>query len=115
MLAEVQKLAVELNLTGNIQSAVPQAERAFAGLNQTASRAGGVTGVLSRGFGAVGKAASGIGSALGHAKSQLVGLLTGPLGLLGLGAGLFSLGGLFKAGIDKARDFGGEVKRLAAL
>ncbi len=55
------------------------------------------------------------GGAVGTLGGRIKGLVTGPLaGLIGVG-GLLSLGGVLASSISKARDFGGEVKKLATL
>lgn len=111
-LAETAQLAVQLNLTGNFNSGLQQAERELGTFNQTATtRSGLVTGAFDR----VKGAASGMGGALSHAGGQLKNLITGPLGLIGLGAGLFTLGGAIEHGIGKAVALGDEVRRLAAI
>src|SRR5882672_12565030 len=99
-LAETAVLAVELKLNGvtAYSSGLAQVERANAGLARGAS---GVTGAL-------GKVGTGLGSfagRLGHAKNAIGGLLTGPLGIIGLSAGLFSLGGAIEGSLRHTSDF----------
>lgn len=113
-IAETAELAVNLRLgtTGSFAGATSQ----LHGVEQAAAGAQtrGV-GVLHRGFGAATTAAGKFGGALGHAKSQLGGLITGPLGLAGLGVGLFSVGGALEQGIEKATEMGKAASRLAKI
>ncbi len=75
----------------------------------------GSTIVAGRGFAGVSRLAAGAGGALTTFKSRLGGIISGPLGLLGLGAGLYSVGNLLGSSIGQAKDFGAEVLRLNAL
>lgn len=79
------------------------------------SRFSGIGGVASRSLGLVEKGASGVGSAFGHLKGTIGGLLTGPLGFLGLGAGVLGLAGALKSGIDTASTMALSIEKLTAL
>jgi hypothetical protein len=111
--AETAELAVNLKLgtTGSFRGATSEIQ----GLEAAAARGTLGTGILSRGFGAATGAASRFGGALGHAKSQIGGLITGPLGLAGLGLSLFSIGGALEGGIQKATEMGKAASRLSAI
>src|SRR5439155_22575234 len=50
-----------------------------------------------------------------HAKSQIGGLLTGPLGVLGLTGGLLGIGGAIESSLKKTSDFSLTLDRLTAL
>lgn len=67
--------------------------------------------VAAIGLGTAERAATGLSGALSHAK----GFLTSNLGLLGLGAGAFSLAGGFEAGISRAEEMALAVEKLTAL
>src|SRR5437773_12524105 len=91
-IAETAELAVLLKLgtTGSFAGATSQ----LKGVEAAAAGAQGRgVGGLSRGFAAAEVAAGRFGGALGPAKSQLGGLFSGPLGLIGPGAGLFTVAG----------------------
>jgi hypothetical protein len=93
-IADTAQLVVELTLKDSLSSA-----------------ATGVQGAMSR----VESAAGRMGNALGHAGSQLSGLITGPLGLIGLGGGLFGLEQLLSGSISKVGALGTAVQKLTAL
>ena len=90
-LAETAKLAVELNLTGNYQTALPAAQRAF---------------------GSIGTAAGKLGGALSHAGGQIKNLITSPLGLLGLAGGLYGVERAIQGTITSAMDFQSSMELL---
>jgi len=56
-----------------------------------------------------------LGGAGQKAGSHFKNLITGPLGMIGLAGGLFTLGGALTNGIHKAVEFGDEVRQLSAL
>src|SRR5438105_2058551 len=88
------------------------------GQNQLPGAAGSASKAVSGIEGATGRftgATNKLGGALNHAGSQLKGLIAGPLGLAGLGVGLLSVGGALEKGISKAQEFGGEVRKMAAI
>ncbi len=113
--ADTARLAVDLSLTGNFAAGIGKAEAELAGLNATASRGVASSGVLGGALGRVGIAATSVGGALSHAGGQLKGLITGPLGMLGLGSALFGVAGLFKGSIDKASEFAFAIEKLQGL
>ncbi len=67
------------------------------------------------GMARVEKTAGRLGGALSHARSSLGSLISGPLGLIGLGAGLFTVGGALAAGVGKAEDMALAVEKLTAV
>lgn len=107
-IAETARLVVALELQDKFSGPAKNAANSLGGLG----KAGGV---VSSGFGLIGRGAGAVGNAFNTLKGRIGSLLTGPLGMLGLGAGLFSVFGFLKGGIDQARDFGKEVGRLSAL
>jgi hypothetical protein len=114
-LAETAALAVDLNLHGNYVAGMTEAEAASARFNTTAATAGTHATTVSTGFARIETAAGKVGGALSHAGSQIKNLVTGPLGLLGLGAGLFSVAGGIERGLTKAQEFGDTVRQLGRL
>lgn len=56
-----------------------------------------------------------IGGAFNHAKGAIGGLLSGPLGVLGLGAGILSVGGALNNGIAKAQGWGLQIEKLQGI
>ena len=93
-IADTAQLVVELTLKDSLSSA-----------------ATGVQGAMQK----VESAAGRMGNALGHAGSQLEGLITGPLGLIGLGGGLFGLEQALSGSISKVDALGTAVVKLTAL
>jgi hypothetical protein len=69
----------------------------------------------SLGLAKVEAGASRLGGALAHARGAIGSLLTGPLGMVGLGAGLFGLGAAFTSSIAKAQEFGDATYRLSKV
>lgn len=107
--AEVARLSVQLDLTGNFNSALGAAEARLGTFSTTAgTRVAGAVGTLER-------AAGRMGSALGHAGSQLKNLITGPLGIIGLTGGLLSFGGAIGATLGKLNDLAFGTEKLQAL
>lgn len=94
-LADTANLVVKLSLEGNFAGGIANAERQLSIFSGTAGTK--LTGALS------------------HAGSQLKGLITGPLGMIGLAGGLFTVAGAIEKGITTAQSFGDEVRRLTAL
>jgi hypothetical protein len=108
-LADTAKVVVQMDLTGNFSSAIKAAEADVAKFGASAATgAVSAVGKLEQGFGR-------LGGALSHAKSQIGGLLTGPLGILGLGAGIFGLGSIIEGSLKKTSDFGLSLERLTSL
>jgi hypothetical protein len=115
-LAETAALVASLELRDKgFGSGVTRAEAQLNALNTAANRTGPIGSTVSRSFSVITRSASGLSGALNHAKGAIGGFISGPLGLLGLGAGVFSIAGLFKESIGEAKSFGDEVFRLTAL
>src|SRR5207237_10079710 len=72
------------------------------------------SGTTTARFSGLSSVTGGASAALGTFRSR-IGQLVGATGLVGLGAGLFSVVGLMKGGIEEAQSFGGEVRKLAAV
>ena len=106
-LAETARLVTELSLRDNLSGGLARARGELSGLNSAASNTGSRLGGLSN-------VAAGAGGAFSHLKGR-IGELAGTAGLVGLGAGLFSVVGFLTSGIATARDFGKEVGLLAAV
>jgi len=106
-LAETARLVTELSLKDNLSGGLAKARGELGGLNTAASSTGSRLGRLSG-------AAAGASGAFGHLKGR-VGELAGAAGLVGLGAGLFSVVGFLKSGIEEAKSFGDEVYKMQAL
>ena len=69
--------------------------------------------VAARGLSIAEKSAGSLGNALGHAKSQIGGLI-GSVGLLAGAGGLLSLGGAFEQGISKASAMALAVEKVTS-
>lgn len=81
----------------------------------TAAKVTGAVKAMETGVGRTGGALTALSGRLGHAKSAIGGLLTGPLGVLGLSAGIFSLGAIMEQTIAKTTDFAFSVEKLMGL
>lgn len=78
--------------------------------------AGGTMGSkLGGAFKSVEAGAGRIGGALSHAKGALGGLVSGPLGILGLGASLFTVAGALETGIGKAQSWGLQIEKMQGI
>lgn len=113
--AETARLAVEMTLGGNFNAGMSQSEASLSRMNAAASGAQGKASALSSAFGSVGKAAGSAGGALSHAGSQLKGLLTGPLGLIGLTGGLLAVGKGLTDSVGKASEFAFAIEKMQGL
>ena len=108
MIAETAELAVVLKLKDQLTGGLTDAESKLGMLESTAGRT--AVGGLSK----LQTVANGVGGALGHAKSQLAGLVGG-LGLLAGGAGLFSVFGGLEQGVSKIETMGLAVEKLTGV
>lgn len=87
-----------------------QAATQIAGVDRAVGNLGtrarsGATTILGRSFGAATTGAQKLGGALGHAKSQIGSVISGPLGLVGLGTGIFGVAGAMDATLGGASRF----------
>src|ERR1700690_834502 len=108
MISETAILAVELKLQDQLTGGVAAAESKPGMLETTAGRT--ASGSLTR----LQPGTNGVGTALGHAKSQLSGLIGG-FGLLAGGAGLFSVFGGLEQGVSKIETMGLAVEKLTGV
>lgn len=106
-LAETAVLAVELKLNGQtvFSSGIAKSEASVAALNRTTAASGGHLSALVSAAGKAERGVVSLGGAFGHAAGKVGGLLSGPLGLIGLSAGIFSLGGIIEGSVKKLEDF----------
>jgi len=107
-IATTAQLIVEIIGKDALSPAVGSAERSLSTLSGTSTTA-------SKAVGLVENAATGMGNALNHAKGFLGGLISGPLGLLGLGAGALTAAGAIKETIGTANDLAKAIEVLAPL
>lgn len=106
--SDTARLLASLELQDKFSGTAAAGEKALGGLESKSS-------FVSKGFGLLSQAGGAVGGAFNHLKGRIGQLISGPLGMIGLGAGLFSIGKLLTDGIGQAQDFGKEVGRLAAL
>lgn len=76
--------------------------------------AGGIKN-MEHAAGRTGSAFSSLSGRIGHAQKAVGGLLTGPLGIIGLSAGLFSLGGALEGSLRHTSDFALGLEKLMGL
>jgi len=117
MSIQAAKLFANVSVTGG--AATSAALRGVGGevtaAQSAMSKFSGVGGVASKALGVVERGAGGVGSAFNHLKGTMGGLISGPLGFLGLGAGVLGLGGALKSGIDTASGMALALEKLTAL
>lgn len=114
-LSETAQLAVLLTLKDQLSSGLAKAEGQLAGFNSAAGKTGSATTVVSGGMGKIEKAATGVSGALTHFKGAIGGLVSGPLGLIGLGAGLFTFAGILKESIGQVESLGLATEKLSGV
>src|ERR1041385_6488236 len=102
-LAETARLVTELQLKDQLTPGLQKARAELAGTGKAVGGlAGGVTAVQAPGS-RLHSLTTGLSGAFSTFKSRITGLVSGPLGILGLGAGLFTLGGAISDGIHMAQ------------
>ncbi|HEY8637447.1 MAG TPA: hypothetical protein VIL81_09315 [Candidatus Limnocylindrales bacterium] len=112
MADQQQKLGIVVYVEDQASGKLTKVKAEVAGIGPAGAVAGRG---LATGASSIEKSAGRIGGALSHAKGAIGGLLTGPLGILGLGAGLFSLGTFLDSGLHKASDFAVQIEKLTGL
>jgi hypothetical protein len=106
--ADVAYLKGVFTLEDNATPNVNKIKSSLGGLGGAGATAGSALSVVERG-------AVGMGNALNHAKGFVSNLVSGPLGLIGLGAGLLTVGGAIKETIGTANDLASAIEKLAPL
>lgn len=114
-IATTAELIVRIIGEDLLTPAVSGAEASLSSIGVTSGVAAAGASKAETALGLVGKAATGMGNALSHAKNFLSGLLTGPLGLIGLGAAGFGAVDFFKHAIDSVTELGVNVEKLQAI
>ena len=94
--------------------AAASAEKSITSLGTATKTTGTTASTAEKAFGLVGNAATGMGNALNHAKGFVSNLVSGPLGMIGLGAAAFSVAGALKSGIDTANELAATLEKLHA-
>jgi hypothetical protein len=107
-LSDTARLISSLELQDKFSQTAKAGEQALGGLESKSN-------FVSRGFGLMGQAGGAVGNAFGTLKGRIGQLISGPLGMIGLGAGLFGIGKFLTDAVSDTRDFAKEVGRLAAL
>jgi len=106
--AQTAELIVRIIGQDALSPAVASAESGLGRLSTT-------SGVAAKSVGLVESAATGMGNALNHAKGFVSNLVSGPLGMIGLGAAAFTLGGALKEAIGTANDMASAIEKLGPL
>ena len=107
-LSDTARLISSLELQDKFTKTAQAGEQALGSLESKSN-------FVTKGFGLMGQAGGAVGNAFGTLKGRIGQLISGPLGMLGLGAGLFGVGKFFTDAVTSTQDFGKEVGRLAAL
>ncbi len=113
--AQTAQLIVEIIGKDLLTPAVASAESGLTSMSGMSLTAAKSASTAEKALGLVGSAATGMGNALNHAKGFLGGLISGPLGLLGLGAGALTAAGVIKETIGTANDLAAAIEKLAPL
>ncbi len=106
--AETANLTVRLSLQDGLTRPLQATTASLGKLNTGMSKVQSAAGYAKQ-------AVLGTTQALSGMASHLKGVITGPLGLIGLGAGLFSVAGAFQQGITKASDMAATLEKLQGL
>lgn len=114
-IATTATLIVEIIGKDLLSPAVASAESGLSSMTGMSLTAAKGASTAERALGLVGSAATGMGNALNHAKGFLGGLVSGPLGMLGLAAGAFTAAGAIKETIGTANTLAGAIEKLAPL
>lgn len=114
-IAETAELIAVLKLKDQLSGPAKTATGSVKGLERSAATASGSLAKTEGGMSRLGRSAGGLSTALGRAKKNIGGLLSGPLGLIGLGVGIAGIGGFFTTAIKKAEEFGDASYRLSKL
>lgn len=114
-IAQTAELAVLLKMTNMLSGPAAQAEASLSGLNAATMRTGAGAATASTALSRVGTVATGMGNALNHAKGFLSNLITGPLGLLGMGVAVGGVGAEFGKAIGDVTNLGNTLFKLNAL
>src|ERR1035437_559691 len=114
-IAQTAELAVLLRMQNMLSGPAAQAEASLSSLNAATSRTGAGAATASTALSRVGVMATGMGNALNHAKGFLSNLITGPLGLLGMGVAVGGVGAEFGKAIGDVTTLGTTLFKLNAL
>jgi hypothetical protein len=114
-IGETATVAVNLVLRDGLTPGLAKSEEELAAFNAQAKTSGTAMGAAASGMERASTKAISLGGALGHAKGQLAGLLTGPLGMIGLGAGAFAVGKFFDDSIKSVYDLGNASIKLQRI
>jgi hypothetical protein len=114
-IATTAELIVEIIGRDLLSPATASAERGLSTMSGTSLVAAKSASTAEKALGLVGSAASGMGNALNHAKGFLSGLISGPLGFLGLGLAVGGVGMAFEKSISSATALGNSLFKLNAL
>jgi hypothetical protein len=114
-IAQTAELAVLLRLQNGLSGPAAEAEASLSSLNAATSRTGAGAATASTALSRVGTVATGMGNALNHAKGFLSNLITGPLGLLGMGVAVGGVGAEFGKAIGDVTNLGNTLFKLNAL
>ena len=107
-IAQTAELIVRIIGQDALSPAVASAESGLGRLSST-------SGVAAKSVGLVESAATGMGNALNHAKGFLGSLVSGPLGMIGLGAATFGVADALKSGITEASSMALAIEKLTGI
>jgi len=114
-IAQTAELIVEIIGKDLLSPATASAERGLSSMSGMSLSAAKNASTAEKALGLVGSAATGMGNALSHAKGFLGSLISGPLGMIGLGTAAFGAAGAIKEAISTANDMASAIEKLAPL
>ena len=103
-IAQTAELIVEIIGKDLLSPATASAERGLSSMSGMSLSAAKNASTAEKAVGLLGSAATGMGNALNHAKGFLGSLISGPLGMIGLGTAAFGAAGAIKEAISTAND-----------
>src|SRR5438105_3458668 len=113
--SQTARLLAELVLQDSFSGTAAKGQAALTGLERASAGPSRGFNLLQGSMSVAGKAASGFEGAMSHLGGRISGLLSGPLGIIGLGAGILSIGGAVETSLKKASDFALSLEKLTAL
>ena len=114
-IATTAELIVEIIGKDLLSPATASAERGLSSMSGMSLTAAKSASGAEKALGLVGSAATGMGNALNHAKGFLGSLVSGPLGLIGLGAATFGVADALKSGITEASSMALAIEKLTGI
>jgi hypothetical protein len=112
-MSDIGQLLIRLGVSkGPLTAGLAEAK---SELSSFGGHVGSVGSVASKSFGVVEQSVAGVERGMGHLKNTMGGLVSGPLGFLGIGAGVLGMTGVLKSGIDTANNMALAIEKMTGL